>query len=145
MHATVGNCVSLFGAGSVIVFVSLVAVSMVQYFDVQETTTFMWVRASVLLLASPLIWRLTASATQGSVKSFERLRIISTVLPVAIVVVDLVPGLCTAWYAVMQGLSVVPLMCAALLLSRTRSRVQGAVSVKSSAERAQGGCEACDE
>ncbi|MET7464155.1 hypothetical protein [Nonomuraea sp. NPDC005501] len=44
-------------------------------------------------------------AAEGSYKAFDRVRTLSTIMPVVIIGVDLIPGLCPAWYAVLQGLS----------------------------------------
>lgn len=68
-----------------------------------STSTFMWVRALILLAATPLLLVLIRKARRGSQAALERVRLVSTVLPVAIVLVDLIPGVCPAWYAAMQA------------------------------------------
>ena len=78
-------------------------------------TTFMWVRSAVLLAIAPVIYRLTVRASQGVRRSFERLRALTVIMPIAIIVVDLIPGVCPAWYAVMQAISALALIGAAVI------------------------------
>lgn len=103
--------IALFGAVSAIVL----AVVAVMAFTGHEVTSFMWVRAAILLAIAPVIHRLAARAAAGSAKAFDRLRTLSTVMPIAIIGVDLIPGLCPAWYAVLQGLSGLALVAVAVL------------------------------
>ncbi|MEV0151679.1 MULTISPECIES: hypothetical protein [unclassified Nonomuraea] len=98
---TVKKCVMLFGAVSAIVL----AVVAVMAFTGHEATSFMWIRGAILLAVTPLIYRMTVRASEGSYKAFDRVRTLSTIMPIAIIGVDLIPGLCPAWYAVLQGLS----------------------------------------
>lgn len=111
--------VGLFGAVSAIVFVTVAVVA----FTGHTTTTFMWVRAGVLLVLAPVLSRMTARASQGSRSSFERVRTLSVILPIAIIGVDLIPGLCPVWYAVMQGLSALGLIGAAVITRGSVLRV----------------------
>ncbi|YCK35414.1 hypothetical protein ACNF49_15410 [Actinomadura sp. ATCC 39365] len=64
---------------------------------------------------APLIHRMTGRAAEGSYKAFDRVRTLSTVVPIAIIGVDLIPGLCPAWYAVLQGLSALALAGVAVI------------------------------
>ncbi|MDR8407978.1 hypothetical protein MTP10_04425 [Nonomuraea sp. 3-1Str] len=98
---TVKKCVMLFGAVSAITL----GVVGVMAFTGHEATSFMWIRGAILLAVTPLIYRMTVRAAEGSYKAFDRVRTLATVMPVAIIGVDLIPGLCPAWYAVLQGLS----------------------------------------
>jgi hypothetical protein len=45
----------------------------------------------------------------------QRLRLLTTVLPVAIVGVDLIPGVCPTWYAALQAVSALALVPIAFL------------------------------
>jgi hypothetical protein len=76
------------------------------------------VRSGLLLLITPVLYRLVVGASQGRRRSFERLSAAALVLPVAIVVVDLIPGVCPVWYAAMQGASAVPLVGVAVMVRR---------------------------
>ncbi|GAA2324683.1 hypothetical protein GCM10010149_92630 [Nonomuraea roseoviolacea subsp. roseoviolacea] len=104
--ATVKKCVTLFGAVSAIVL----GVVAVMAFTGHEATSFMWIRGAVLLAIAPLLHRMTVRASEGSSKAFDRVRTLSTIMPIAIIGVDLIPGLCPAWYAVLQGLSALALV-----------------------------------
>ncbi|MFF4195442.1 hypothetical protein [Nonomuraea sp. NPDC001831] len=103
--ATVRKCVTLFGVVGVIVL----GVVAVMAFTGGEASSFMWVRGVVLVAMAPLLHRMTVRAAEGSYKAFDRVRTLSTVVPIAIIGVDLIPGLCPAWYAVLQGLSALAL------------------------------------
>ncbi|MER6576917.1 hypothetical protein [Nonomuraea sp. NPDC001023] len=103
--ATVRKCVMLFGVVGVIVL----GVVAVMAFTGGEASSFMWVRGVVLVAMAPLLHRMTVRAAEGSYKAFDRVRTLSTVVPIAIIGVDLIPGLCPAWYAVLQGLSALAL------------------------------------
>ncbi|MEU9043176.1 MULTISPECIES: hypothetical protein [unclassified Kitasatospora] len=112
---TVKTCITLFGVVSAIVLGTVAVMA----FTGHETTPFMWIRGAVLLGAAPLIHRLVSRAAAGSAKAFDRVRTLVTITPIAIVGVDLIPGLCPAWYAVLQGLSALALVSAAVLAART--------------------------
>src|SRR3954451_20026260 len=51
-------------------------------------TTFMWVRSVVLLAIAPVMFRMTVRASQGVRRSFERVRTLTVIMPIAIVAVD---------------------------------------------------------
>ncbi|MFI6183805.1 hypothetical protein ACIA8R_50310 [Nonomuraea sp. NPDC051191] len=114
--ATIKKCVTLFGVVGVIVL-GVVAVTT---FAGQEASAFMWIRGVILVAVAPLIHRMTVRASQGSYKDFARVRTLSATLPIAIVAVDLIPGLCPAWYAVLQGLSA-PALGGVALITRGSS------------------------
>jgi hypothetical protein len=116
---TVKKCTVIFGVASAIVLATVAAIALLH----GSVSTFMWVRAGILLAATPVLYRLAVRASQGARKSFARLRVVTTVLPVAIVVVDLIPGVCPVWYAGMQAVSAVPLIGIAVV---TRRRVVSA-------------------
>ncbi|WP_201776262.1 hypothetical protein [Streptacidiphilus melanogenes] len=115
---TVKKCVALFGAVGAVVLATVAVMAATGH----PATSFMWIRAAVLLAASPLLHRLADRASQGSASAFERLRTVATVLPVAVVGVDLIPGLCPAWYTVLQGLSALALAAVAVLTRRPALR-----------------------
>ncbi|MER7755797.1 hypothetical protein [Kitasatospora sp. NPDC097643] len=120
---TAKKCITLFGAISAIVL----GVVAVMAFTGHEATPFMWIRGAILLAITPLIHRLAVQASAGSYKAFDRLRTLATVMPIAIIAVDLIPGLCPAWYAVIQGLSALALLGVAFL---TRSSTLNAAFPK---------------
>ena len=87
-----------------------------------EPTTFMWVRATILLAVMPLLSMFAVRAERGRTSSLERLRLLTTVLPVAIIGVDLIPGVCPTWYAAMQAVSALALVPIAFLTRRPEIR-----------------------
>jgi hypothetical protein len=112
----VKKCVTLYG---LICAITLGTVAVVTFTD-QPVSLFMWIRAVILLAISPLLYRMAVRAAQGARRSFERLETVTAIMPIAIIGVDLIPGICPAWYAVMQGISSLPLVAVAFL---TRGRV----------------------
>ncbi|WP_034089545.1 hypothetical protein [Streptacidiphilus albus] len=113
--ANVRKCVSLFGAVSAIVLGTVAAMALTHH----QATSFMWVRGGILLAVAPLLRRYVTKASEGSYQAFDRVRTLATIMPVALVAVDLVPGLCPAWYAVLQGLSALALVAVAVITRGT--------------------------
>ncbi|MFD0278336.1 hypothetical protein ACFVHB_31125 [Kitasatospora sp. NPDC127111] len=108
---TVKKCITLFGAVGAIVLGTVAVMA----FTGHEASPFMWIRGAILFLVAFLLHRFTVRAAQGSYKAFDRLRTLSTIMPIAIIGVDLIPGLCPAWYAVIQGLSALALIGVAVI------------------------------
>ncbi|MEU1736014.1 hypothetical protein [Streptosporangium sp. NPDC020145] len=103
--------VLLFGAISAVVLGTVAVMALIG----GEATSFMWVRAVVMLAIAPMLHRMVVRAEEGSAKAFDRVRTLSVVMPIAIIGVDLIPGLCPAWYAVLQGLSGLALVAVAVI------------------------------
>lgn len=81
--------------------------------------TFMWVRAILLPAAAVLLFRMTVSASRGSRRASERVRTLAILMLIAIVGIDLIPGVCPPWYAVMQAVCVLPLVPVAFITRRS--------------------------
>lgn len=101
----------LYGALSATALVAVAAVAACG----QTVNTFMWVRAGLLPVVAFVLHRLAVAAAGDSRRAFERLRAVSAVMPVAIVGVDLIPGVCPLWYAAAQALCVLPVVRIAFL------------------------------
>jgi hypothetical protein len=86
--------------------------------DGHTVNTFMWVRGALLPLVAILFYRLSNAAAGGSRKAHDRLRTLTVLMPVAIISVDLVPGVCPLWYAAVQTVCMVPVIAAAITLRR---------------------------
>lgn len=110
-YTTVNKCIALFGAGGAVVLGTVAVMASTGH----TTTPFMWVRGVIFLAIAAFLHRLATRAAAGSAKAFDRVRTLTTVMPVAIIAVDLIPGLCPPWYAVLQGLSALPLIAVAIL------------------------------
>ncbi|MCC9312006.1 hypothetical protein LN042_33940 [Kitasatospora sp. RB6PN24] len=108
---TVKKCITLFGAVGAIVLGTVAVMA----FTGHQATSFMWIRGAILFLATFLLHRYHSRASQGSYKDFDRLRTLSAIVPIAIIGVDLIPGLCPMWYAVIQGLSALALIGVAVV------------------------------
>ncbi|MEL5961138.1 hypothetical protein AADR41_41380 [Streptomyces sp. CLV115] len=111
---TVRNGFKLYGALGATALLAVAAVAAGGH----PVNTFMWVRAALLPLTAVLLHRMTVSASRGSRRAFERVRSVCVVMPIAIVGVDLVPGVCPLWYAVVQTVCMLPVVRVAF---RTRS------------------------
>ncbi|MQY04295.1 hypothetical protein [Actinomadura macrotermitis] len=111
---TVHKYIALFGAIGAIVLGIVAVMALTGH----EASPFMWIRGTILFLAAFPLHRFAVRAAQGSAKALDRLRTLSVVLPIAIIGVDLIPGLCPAWYAVVQGLSALALAGVAVLVRR---------------------------
>ncbi|MFF2541083.1 hypothetical protein ACFVUY_00770 [Kitasatospora sp. NPDC058063] len=108
---TVKKCIGLFGAAGAVVLGTVAVMAATGH----PTTPFMWIRGVIFLAIAPFLHRLATRAAGGSFKAFDRVRTLSTVMPIAIIAVDAIPGLCPVWYAVLQGLSALALVAVAVL------------------------------
>lgn len=81
----------------------------------QTVNTFMWVRAVLLPVVAVLLHRMTAAASRGSRRAFDRVSTLTAVMPVAIIGVDLIPGICPLWYAAAQTVCMLPVVRVAFL------------------------------
>lgn len=100
------NSIKVYGALSVVALLAVVVVAVSGHM----VNTFMWVRAVLLPLVAVLIYRMTVSASLGSRRAFERVRALAVIMTIAIIVVDLIPGVCPPWYAVMQIVCMLPII-----------------------------------
>ncbi|MGX7760163.1 hypothetical protein ACWQ06_16100 [Streptomyces angustmyceticus] len=66
-------------------------------------TSFLWGRSAGVLASAAVTYWLTVLAARGARCAFLRVRLVSVVMPVAIVGVDLIPGVCPAWFALAQA------------------------------------------
>ncbi|MCX4670787.1 hypothetical protein OG453_29535 [Streptomyces sp. NBC_01381] len=78
-------------------------------------TSFMWGRSAALLASAGVLYWLTVRAAGGARWACRRVRVLTVVMPVAIVAVDLIPGVCPAWFAGLQAVCAVPLVAAAFI------------------------------
>ncbi|MGC4748145.1 hypothetical protein ACLQ28_21175 [Micromonospora sp. DT201] len=99
---------------SIKVYAALSAVALVTVIVVSSSghlvNTFMWVRAVLLPAAALLIYKLAVSASRGSRRAFERVAAVTVIMPIAIIGVDVIPGVCPPWYAVLQVVCMLPIV-----------------------------------
>ncbi|MBF6048493.1 hypothetical protein GO001_25350 [Streptomyces sp. NRRL B-1677] len=105
------NSIKIYGVLSAVALATVIGVSGSGH----TVNTFMWVRAVLLPVVAVLIYRMTLAASRGSRRAFERVRTLALIMPIAIVGVDLIPGVCPLWYAVMQIVCMLPVVRAAFI------------------------------
>ena len=88
----------------------------------QLVNTEVWVRGSIVLATSVLMYRFAAMAASGSRSAFRRLRIVSIIIPVAIVVIIVLPDGFPVWMKIQQGLCALVVGAVAALLNRRSIR-----------------------
>ncbi|MFI5660392.1 hypothetical protein [Streptomyces sp. NPDC051684] len=70
-----------------------------------------WVRTVIVVASALLTYRFAAGAARGSIGAYRRLRIVTAVMTVAIVVIVVLPGVFPVWLRVEQS------VCGLLLLA----------------------------
>ncbi|WP_282792660.1 hypothetical protein [Streptomyces sp. CC224B] len=108
---TAKSSIKVYGVLSVVALLAVIAVSSSGHM----VNTFMWVRAVLLPVVAVLLHRMTGSASRGSRRAFERGRALTVIMPIAIIGVDLIPGVCPPWYAAMQVVCMLPVIRVAFI------------------------------
>ncbi|WP_328951254.1 hypothetical protein OG345_06845 [Streptomyces sp. NBC_01220] len=108
---TAKSSVKVYGALSAVALLAVIVVSSSGHM----VNTFMCVRAVLLPVVAVLIYRMTVSASRGSRRAFERVSALAVIMPIAIIGIDLIPGVCPPWYAVMQAICMLPLIRVAFI------------------------------
>ncbi|MEU6968143.1 hypothetical protein AB0A71_10430 [Kitasatospora aureofaciens] len=114
--STAKKCITLFGVIGLITLATVAVLASAGH----VSTPFMWIRGVIFPALAPVLLRLAGRAAEGDYRAFDRIRTLSTVMPIAVIAVDLIPGICPAWYAVLQGLSALALLPVAVL-TRTKA------------------------
>jgi hypothetical protein len=83
---------------------------------------FMWGRAAGMFVSALVAHRLTALAQGGSRPAYLRVRVISVVMPIAVIAIDGVPGILSPWFAALQIAGALALLPAAFLTNGRRLR-----------------------
>ncbi|MGW2840957.1 hypothetical protein ACWCWD_24555 [Streptomyces sp. NPDC001493] len=109
---TAKNGIKVYGALSAVALLAVVVVSSSGH----TVNTFMWVRAVLLPAVAVLVHRMTVSASRGSRRAFERVSALTVIMPIAIIGVDLIPGVCPPWYTVMQTVCMLPVIRVAFII-----------------------------
>jgi cytochrome bd-type quinol oxidase subunit 2 len=108
---TATNSIKAYGVLGAVALVAVVVVSSSGH----QVNTFMWVRAILLPVVAGFLHRLTVSASRGSRRAFERVSALVVLLPIAIIGVDLIPGICPPWYVGTQVVCMLPVVRAAFV------------------------------
>ncbi|WP_066951300.1 hypothetical protein [Microtetraspora fusca] len=83
----------------------------------QTATSFMWGRSAGVLASAAVTYWLTVLASRGARWAYLRVRVISIVMPIAIIGVDMIPGICPAWFAMMQAACALAIAAAAFIVN----------------------------
>lgn len=81
-----------------------------------------WVRCSLVLASAVVVLAIAASASRGSRAAWVRLRIISPVIVVAVVVIVSIPGFLPDWVRIEQAVCGLLLLPVAILVNLPRMR-----------------------
>ncbi|WP_431278214.1 hypothetical protein [Leifsonia poae] len=96
--------------GFLVVSLAMEAVLIVQSATGTDVDIAIWIRCSLVLGSSIILLWIAVSAARGSRPALVRLRIISPIVVVAVVVIVLIPGFLPDWVRVEQAI------CGALVL-----------------------------
>ncbi|KWT62260.1 hypothetical protein ADL21_09055 [Streptomyces albus subsp. albus] len=91
--------IGVYGALSTAVLLTVVVLAATGH----EVTSFMWGRSAGVLASAAVTYWLTVLAARGARWAYLRVRILSVVMPVAIVAIDLIPGALPVWFIAMQA------------------------------------------
>ncbi|GHI04064.1 hypothetical protein AQI88_07730 [Streptomyces cellostaticus] len=108
----------IYGVFDAIVLATVIGLSVAGHKEVG----FVWGRSCAVFASAVVLYWLTGNASRGERSAYVRIRIISTVLPIAIVGVDMIPGICPPWFAVMQAVCAVPLAVAGFTINGSKLR-----------------------
>ncbi|WP_158883362.1 hypothetical protein [Amycolatopsis anabasis] len=102
-----------YGALAVVVLIAVVLLSIAG----KEVTSFMWGRTGGVLASAVATYWLTVLAARGSRSAFLRVRVISVVVPIAIIAIDLIPGALPPWFIALQIAGALTLAPAAFIVN----------------------------
>lgn len=98
-------------AGFLVVSAAMIAVIVAMSVGGASVDTAIWIRCSLVLASALVLLAIAAAAVRGSRASWIRLRIISPIVVVAVIVIVSIPGFLPDWVRVEQavcGLLVLP-------------------------------------
>lgn len=110
--------VAAYGALSVAVLAVVVILSV----NGGEVTSFMWGRTGGMFASAVVTYWLTVLAARGTRWAYTRVRIISVIVPIAIVAVDSIPGALPPWFVAMQIAGALTLVPTAFIVNRSELR-----------------------
>ncbi|MEV6976624.1 hypothetical protein [Kitasatospora sp. NPDC093806] len=91
---TVKTLVTAYGALTAATLLTVAALAATGH----EATGFMWGRSAGLLASAAAAHWLTGLAARGNRTGYQRMRLISVVMPIAIIALDLTAGHLPAWF-----------------------------------------------
>ncbi|WP_326824993.1 hypothetical protein [Streptosporangium sp. NBC_01756] len=114
----VKKLVAAYGALSVAVLIVVVILSVMG----REVTSFMWGRTGGMFASAVVTYWLTVLASRGARGAYVRVRIISVIVPIAIIAIDSIPGALPPWFVAMQIAGALTLVPAAFIVNRSELR-----------------------
>jgi hypothetical protein len=108
--------------GYTVLSVLAVGVLVVLRDDAAVATDAAWVRASIVLVSSLLTLLFAAQAAGGAPRGYLRLRLVTAVMLVAIIVIVAIPGAFPVWLRVEQAVCGLLLAGVVLLVNRAPVR-----------------------
>ncbi|MGW2404757.1 hypothetical protein ACWCXK_09530 [Streptomyces sp. NPDC001739] len=115
---TLKTLVAAYGALGAAVLITVAVRAMTGH----PVTSFLWGRSGGVLASAAVIYWMTVLAARGTRWAYLRVRILSVFMPIVIVGVDLIPGICPPWFALIQAASALPLAAAAFVSNGSRLR-----------------------
>ncbi|MFC9238821.1 hypothetical protein ACFTZK_20605 [Streptomyces decoyicus] len=103
--------VAAYGALSAAALVTVAVLALTGH----TVTPFMWGRSAGVLASAAVFYWLTVLAARGARWAYLRVRILSVIMPLAIIAVDMIPGICPTWFAMVQATCALPLVVAAFI------------------------------
>jgi uncharacterized membrane protein YkvI len=88
-------------------------------------TPAVWGRASVVVLAALLMTSFVVRAGRGSARAFRRLRLVSAIMLVAIVVIVAIPGDFPLWFKAEQAVCGLLVLSVVVQVNRPAARAVG--------------------
>ncbi|MEU0569769.1 hypothetical protein ABZ297_30930 [Nonomuraea sp. NPDC005983] len=110
--------VAAYGALSAAVLITVAILAI----NDQTVTSFMWGRSAGVLASAAVTYWLTVLASRGARWAYLRVRIISIIMPPAIIAIDLIPGILPAWFVMMQAACALAIAAAAFIVNGSRLR-----------------------
>ncbi|MER6050044.1 hypothetical protein ABT168_21790 [Streptomyces sp. NPDC001793] len=90
--------------------------------DTALVTDAVWVRASIVAVSSLLTYVFAVRAARGSRGAYRRMRIVATVMTVAIAVIIAIPGSFPVWLKIEQGVCGLALLGALVVANGSHLR-----------------------
>ncbi|MET9294893.1 hypothetical protein [Streptomyces sp. NPDC003077] len=111
--ATMKTLITVYGALGGVVLATVVVLALTGH----PVTSFLWGRSAAVLASAAVVYWLTVRASRGARWAYVRVRVIAIVMPIAIVGIDLIPGICPPWFAVAQAICALPVVAIAFLVN----------------------------
>ncbi|MEV1171784.1 hypothetical protein [Nonomuraea sp. NPDC049784] len=110
--------VAAYGALSTAVLITVAILAV----NEQTVTSFMWGRSAGVLASAAVSYWLTVLASRGARWAYLRVRIISIIMPPAIIAIDMIPGVLPAWFVMIQATCALAIGAAAFIINGSRLR-----------------------